>query len=240
MTTDNAPTSAAMPPPAADAALVPVHVWDWPVRVFHWTLAALVAFSVATVYAGGTWMDWHMRSGYAILALLAFRIFWGFAGTRWARWGSFLQGPVRALRYARTLVVPPHETVVGHNPLGGYMVVVLIAVLLAQASTGLFANDDILTEGPLAKHISKALSDRLTSLHVLNQWTIYTLVALHVLAVLFHRVRFREDLVGAMFSGVKRLPARFAGAGIGPTPHARALIIAAVCAAGVWWMVTRA
>lgn len=231
----------ASPPPVAvtEPDLVPVRVWDWPVRVFHWTLLALVVVSVATAYAGGTWMDWHMRSGYAVLGLLAFRIAWGFAGTRWARWSSFVHGPARALAYARTLLASPHETSVGHNPIGGYMVVALVAVLLGQATTGLFANDDILTEGPLAKLVSKALSDRLTSLHHLNQWLIYALAGLHVLAVLVHRVRFREDLVAAMITGVKKMPARYAQQGIAGTPHARALVLAAIAAAAVWLVVTR-
>ena len=233
-------TDASPPPPAATGpALVHVRVWDWPVRVFHWSLLALVVFSVATVYAGGTWMDWHMRSGYAVLGLLAFRIAWGFAGTRWARWSSFVHGPGRALAYARTLLVAPHETSVGHNPIGGYMVVALVLVLLLQATTGLFANDDILTEGPLVKLISKGLSDRLTSIHYFNQWVIYSLAGVHVLAVLFHRVRFREHLVTAMFTGVKRLPERFVGAGIGGTPHLRALVLAAACATAVWWVVKK-
>src|SRR5512139_3162106 len=127
----------------ASEPLVEVRVWDWPVRVFHWSLVALVVFSFVTAKLSGAWMDWHMRSGYAALSLLAFRVLWGFAGTHWARWSSFVRGPSAALRYARTLFVSPHETSVGHNPLGGYMVVALVVVLLAQATTGLFANDDI-------------------------------------------------------------------------------------------------
>jgi cytochrome b len=234
------PATADVPPLAIDAErFVTVRVWDWPVRVFHWTLLASVVCAVIAVKAGGTWMDWHMRAGYTALALLVFRVLWGFAGTRWARWSSFVRGPQAALRYARTLVVSPHETSVGHNPLGGYMVVALVTALLVQASTGLFANDDILTEGPLAKLVSKATSDRLTSLHHWNEWVLYTLAALHVVAVLFHRVRFDEDLVSAMVTGVKKLPARFAGAGIGATPHGRAIALAALCAAGVWWVVTK-
>lgn len=237
---DRTPREAGIPPVAIHAdAMVPVRVWDWPVRVFHWTLLALVVFSVATAKAGGMWMDWHMRSGYAVLALLAFRIAWGFAGTRWARWSSFVHGPAVALRYARTLLVSPHETSVGHNPIGGYMVVALVAALLAQATTGLFANDDILTEGPLVKLVSKALSDRLTSIHNLNQWILYVLAGLHVLAVLFHRVRFDEHLVSAMITGVKKLPQRFAGEGIAGTPHGRALAIAGMAGTAVWWIVTR-
>jgi cytochrome b len=128
---------------------------------------------------------------------------------------------------------------VGHNPLGGWMVVVLLLVLLAQATTGLFANDDIFTEGPLAKFISKDRSDQLTSFHNRNPWLIYGLVALHVLAVIGHRVRFGEALVQAMLTGVKRLPAALAGEGIGPVPHARAVVLFAACAAAVWYVVTR-
>lgn len=235
----SAPQARPSAPVAGDGRLVAVRVWDWPVRVFHWTLFAAVAVSVASAYAGGMWMDWHMRSGYTVLTLLAFRITWGFAGTRWARWSSFVAGPAAVLRYARTLVVPPHAAAVGHNPLGGYMVLALVIVLLTQASTGLFANDDVLTEGPLVKFVSKALSDRLTSIHVLNQWTIYALVAVHVSAAAFHRVRFGEDLVTPMITGIKALPERFAAEGIGTTPHGTALVIAAICAAVVWWVVAR-
>jgi cytochrome b len=229
------PVPPAPPPPT----LIPVRVWDWPVRVFHWTLLALVVASVTTAKVGGLWMDWHMRSGYAVLALVAFRIAWGFAGTRWARWSSFLHAPAHALRYARTLVVPPHENTVGHNPLGGYMVLALLALLLSQAVTGLFANDDVLTEGPLVKLVAKATSDRLTSIHNLGEKLLYALVPLHVVAVLVHRVRFGEDLVTAMITGVKKLPERLAGEGIGATPHVRAIVLAAASAALVWVVVTR-
>lgn len=225
----------------ADAASsrVRIDVWDWPLRVFHWALVLLVIASVATAKAGGLWMDWHMRSGYTILALLAFRILWGFAGTRWSRWSSFVEGPAAALRYAGTFVTRAHEPVVGHNPLGGYMVLALVAALLLQASTGLFANDDIITEGPLAKLVSKSFSDRLTSIHNFNEWVLYGLVALHVLGVLLHRVRFGEGLVGAMFTGARMLPARFAGMGREATPHMRALVLAACCGIAVWALVTK-
>jgi cytochrome b len=209
------------------------------VRVFHWTLLVLVVVSVTTAKVGGLWMEWHMRSGYAVLALVAFRIAWGFAGTRWARWSSFLHAPARALHYARTLVVPPHENTVGHTPLGGYMVLALLALLLSQAVTGLFANDDILTEGPLVKLVTKATSDRLTSIHNLGEKLLYALVAMHVVAVLVHRLRFGEDLVTAMITGVKKLPERLAGEGIGSTPHVRAIVLAAASAALVWIVVTR-
>lgn len=218
---------------------VTVRVWDFPVRLFHWTLLVLVVFSVTTAYAGGSWMDWHMRSGYAVLALLAFRIAWGVVGTRHARFANFVRGPAAVVQYVQALGGGAHPASVGHNPLGALSVLALIAVVLVQVGTGLFANDDILTEGPLAKLVSKAASDRTTTIHYWNQWALYTLVAMHVLAVLVHRVRFGDDLVRPMIVGVKRLPLRFAGEDAGPTPWLRAIVVAALAAGLAWYVTTR-
>jgi cytochrome b len=220
-------------------ALVRVRVWDLSVRVVHWALLALVVFSVATAYVGGSWMDWHMRSGYTIVALLAFRIAWGFVGTRHARFASFVRGPGAIVQYLRTLGGGAHPVSVGHNPLGALSVLALIAVVGVQASTGLFANDDIFTEGPLAKLVAKAASDQATTIHYWNQWALYALVAMHVLAVLVHRVRFGDDLVGPMIAGTKTLPAHLASQDAGPTPVGRAIVVAALATALVWYVTTR-
>jgi cytochrome b len=227
-------------PAARDGDLpVTVRVWDLPVRLFHWTLLALVVFSVATAYAGGSWMDWHMRSGYTVLALLAFRIAWGVVGTRHARFANFVRGPAAIGAYLRSLGGGAHPVSIGHNPLGALSVLALLAVVLVQVGTGLFANDDILTEGPLAKLVSKAASDQATTVHYWNQWVLYALVTMHVLAVLVHRVRFGDDLVGPMVAGVKRLPPRFAGEDAGATPWVRAIVVAALAAALAWYVTTR-
>jgi cytochrome b len=184
-------------------------------------------------------MDWHMRSGYAVLALLVFRIAWGVVGTRHARFASFVRGPGAIEQYLRTLGGGVHPVSVGHNPLGALSVLALLAVLLAQVGTGLFANDDILTEGPLAKLLSKAASDQATTVHYWNQWALYALVAMHVLALVAHRVRFGDDLVGPMIAGVKRLPPRFAGEDGGPTPWGRAIVVTALAVAFAWYVTTR-
>jgi len=234
------PAGTPLPTGAAHGeARVRVLIWDAPLRVFHWTLLALVVFSVVTAYVGGSWMEWHMRSGYAIVALLAFRIAWGAVGTRHARFASFVRGPGAIVQYLRTLGGGAHPVSVGHNPLGALSVLALIAVVGVQAGTGLFANDDIFTEGPLAKLVSKAASDQATTIHYWNQWALYALVAMHVLAVLAHRVRFGDDLVGPMIAGTKALPARFAQQDAGPTPVGRAIVVAALAAALAWYVTTR-
>ena len=75
--------------------------WDLPTRLFHWTLAALLVFSFSTGQAGGSWLRWHMRSGYAVITLLLFRFAWGFVGSREARFASFVRG--QRLRMCRSL-----------------------------------------------------------------------------------------------------------------------------------------
>lgn len=185
----------------------PVAAWDVPVRIFHWTLALLMVFSVATGLTGGNAMVWHMRSGYAILTLVVFRVLWGFVGSTTARFSDFLYGPRRALAFVRDILGRRPAHYLGHNPVGGWMVLALLVLILAQAGTGLFSNDDISTEGPLYRYVSKEFSDQLTGLHKLNVKILYVLVALHIAAVLYHLLWRGENLVRAMFTGYKETPA---------------------------------
>jgi cytochrome b len=180
-----------------------VRVWDLPTRIFHWLLVALVAASFATGKAGGNAMIYHEWCGEAILALLIFRIVWGFIGSAPSRFGTFLAGPSTVFRYALTLLRRDEDHHLSHNPLGGWSVMAMLLILLIQAGTGLFANDDIFIEGPLYEWVSKATSDRLTSIHRLNHDVIIILVAVHVAAVLFHLVYKKENLIRPMITGMK-------------------------------------
>ncbi len=216
-----------------------VPVWDAAVRLFHWTLVALVVTAVVTAKLGGNAMTWHMRSGFAILALVLFRILWGFAGSRHARFGSFVRGPRAVLAYVQALRAGAHPPVAGHNPLGGWSVVALLLVLLVQATTGLFSNDDIATDGPLVKLVTKDLSDTITGLHHRNVWLIGGLVAMHLGAVLYHLLVLRDNLIHPMVTGVKRLPAALAAGSDAPAPMTRAVVLLGLCALAVWWVVTK-
>lgn len=184
-----------------------LRVWDLPVRLFHWALVLLFAFMFFTGKSGSEWIEWHMRSGYAILALVLFRLMWGFAGSTYARFSSFLTGPASSIGFAKQLLARAPAPYASHNPLGGWMVLVMLLALLVQTGTGLFANDDLLSEGPLASLIAKELSDRLTSIHSWNFNLLLVLAGLHVVAVLYHWGFMKENLIGAMFTGMKHLPA---------------------------------
>lgn len=180
-----------------------INVWDWPIRLFHWLLVLLVVVSWSTAQIGGNAMQYHMWSGYAILSLVLFRFAWGFVGSDTARFANFLRGPRAVLVYLRSWSSPHYQTVLGHNPPGGWSVVALLLALLFQVSTGLFSNDDIATEGPLYALVSKALSDALTQLHKFSFNVLLTLIVVHLAAIILYRVKHRENLVRPMLTGDK-------------------------------------
>ena len=190
--------------------LISAPVWDGFVRVFHWSLALLFTISVASGKVGGEWIDWHMRSGYAILALVTFRLLWGFVGGEYARYVSFLTGPIRVMKFAKGLLGKTHEHVIGHNPVGGWMVIALLLLLATQAVLGLFSNDEIATTGPLARYVSDQTSITLMGRHRTIGNILLALVGIHIAAVLFHLFVKKENLVRAMFSGKKELPPHLA------------------------------
>ena len=216
-----------------------VRVWDVPVRIVHWAMVVLLVTSVVSAKMGGGAMDWHVRSGEAMLVLVLFRIVWGFFGSRHARFASFVRGPGVVIAYARSLLRPSHAEFVGHNPLGGWMVILLLLALLVQASLGLFSNDDIATDGPLVRYISKDLSDTISSFHKRNAWVVVTLATIHIGAALFYLVRFRENLITPMMiHGVKRVSLADAGASQSAASMGWALALFALCAFAVWLLVT--
>ncbi len=190
--------------------LISAPVWDGFVRVFHWSLVLLFVISAVSGKVGGEWISWHMKSGYAILVLVTFRLIWGFVGGEYARYVSFLAGPIRAMKFAKGLLGKTHQHVIGHNPVGGWMVVVLLLLLATQAVLGLFSNDEIATTGPLARYVSDETSITLMGRHRTIGNILLGLVGIHIAAVLFHVVVKKEGLIRAMFSGKKELPAHLA------------------------------
>lgn len=179
------------------------YVWDLPTRLFHWALVVLICTSFISVKIGGNAMQYHVWSGAAILGLLLFRLIWGFIGSRTARFVHFVRGPAAAWRYARRLLGPEPERHLGHNPLGGWSIVAMLLALALQATTGLFATDDIATQGPLYSRVSEETASRLTAIHHFNEMVIIALVALHILAVLFYLLVKKENLVAPMITGRK-------------------------------------
>ncbi|MGE0312913.1 MAG: cytochrome b/b6 domain-containing protein [Lautropia sp.] len=246
---------------------VAIRVWDLPLRLFHWALVICVVGAFVTIQVGGNWVEWHFRFGYATLALIVFRILWGLFGDRYSRFSSFLYGPARILAYlrggaavagaasppatgARAAAGEPDSP--GHNPLGSLSVFAMIAFLLVQPTLGLFSNDDIASEGPLARFVSKEFSDLLTGLHHRGELVLFLLVGLHLAAIAWYALFRRKNLVRPMITGDKLADAGRAGAPVATNAGApaslaarddagvrlRAVVLFALSAAAIWFLVT--
>jgi cytochrome b len=219
--------------------LTRVRVWDLPTRIFHWLLAASVISSIVSGLRGGNALEWHMRLGYLAFALLLFRIVWGLVGGRWSRFGSFIYPPGTLLRYLRGEQLAGEHLDVGHSPLGAFSVFGLLALLALQVGTGLFADDEIATTGPLIKYVSGATSLALTRWHKLSgQWLIVALILLHIAAIVFYRVRKKQDLVRPMIHGDKVLRPDVPASRDTTRTRLLALALAALCAGLVAWVVS--
>lgn len=213
-----------------------IQVWDLPTRAFHWTLAVLIALQYATGEFHFLDMRWHFWFGYATLALIAFRVLWGFLGSQTSRFADFLRGPAAVWRYLRSQSSTNLQTRVGHNPLGGWSVIALLASVSAQTISGLFASDGIDTDGPFVAHVSDATVKLLTRVHHWNENVLLILVCLHIAAVLLYLVVKHDDLISPMWSGRKRSAdarsLRFVDARMA---FALFVFCAAAVAAMVWW-----
>lgn len=170
-------------------------VWDLPVRLFHWLLAALIAFSWWSAEYDHT--SWHIWSGCGILTLLIFRLLWGLVGSSTARFSSFVRGPRAVVDYLRG-----KWTGTGHTPLGALSVVALLLAISVQVGLGLFSEDeDGIFMGPLAKQVSSDTSDKVRDIHALWFYVVIGLVGLHVVAIVYYRLFRGRKLTKPMITG---------------------------------------
>ncbi len=227
--------------PRSTGISLPMRVWDGSTRLFHWTLVLVlvvsyVSISVADGPQAGLWMRIHVVSGEIMLGLLLFRLMWGVVGSDTARFVGFVKSPRAALHHLAEIRKREPDTQVGHNAAGGYMVIMLLLLLVIQVGTGLGANDDGATEGPLFRFISKPTSDLLSLLHGLNFNILMAAAGLHVAVIAVYAFLKGQNLVRPMVTGKKRLPA------ITRAPRMASPYLAAACmavAAGITVLVSR-
>ncbi len=216
-----------------------VRVWDLPTRLFHWALATTVTGSLISAKVGGALMQWHFWFGYAAFALLGFRLLWGVFGGRWSRFASFIYAPSTLLRYLRGQSRADEQVEVGHTPLGSFSVFALLSVLIAQVATGLIADDEISTVGPLNRLVSSDLASSATSWHAsYGQWLIFGLIGLHLAAIAFYLLAKKCNLVRPMISGDKHLPPHTPASADGGRQRVLAVVLAVLCAGAVAWVLS--
>lgn len=193
-----------------------IKVWDPFVRFFHWTV--VVSFFIAYITEDDVmWL--HEFAGYTILALVIARIFWGLVGTSYARFTNFVYRPSIVKQYFKDTIQFKSKRYIGHNPLGGVMVVLLLIMLVLTSWSGIEAEGDGFT-GAAAINIElvkSAIADDdeheheeggahevWEDIHEFFANATLFLVFLHVVGVLFSSIAHGENLVRAMITGRKR------------------------------------
>lgn len=209
-----------------------VRIWDAPVRLFHWALVILIGIGWWT--GDNRMLEWHRLAGYSILALILFRLIWGVMGSGTARFSSFVRGPATVASYVKGAMFRRGvHGVPGHNPLGGWSVVVMLLLLAVQVGLGMLSVDiDGLESGPFSYLVDFDTGRWAAEWHATIFNLLLALIAIHVAGVLFYLLYRRDNLIGPMITGSRRWmgdsPAlRFAPAWLG-------LAIMAVCGGLVW------
>ncbi len=218
--------------------MLPMRVWDAPTRLFHWAIVLLVVLSVTSVRAN--WMHVHLVSGYLVLTLVLFRLVWGFVGSETARFRQFLGSPAKALHYMRGFRDRTPDAQVGHNPAGGWMVLVMLVLLCVQVLTGLFNTEeygaDHAAAGPLVKYVSKSVSGIAGTIHAVNFDLLLLAILVHICAIGAYVRLKKHNLTWPMITGVKRLPAATRQPRL--VSPLRAAAVLAVVGAAVWVLAT--
>ena len=168
-----------------------VRVWDLAVRIGHWLLASSILVAWLTRHAPG---PWHERVGYASLAIVAARVTWGWCGSTHARFRDFVRSPSNTLSYTRTLLEGREQRYLGHNPLGGWMILALLTTTILVGASGWLYTTDRYWGVEWVERLHGTLTD-----------VLLVLVAAHVAGVVYASLRHRENLVVAMFHGRKRV-----------------------------------
>jgi cytochrome b len=175
--------------------------WDLPTRLFHWSIVILIG--LAWWSAEQRLLDWHRRAGYAVLCLLVFRILWGILGSTTARFAIFCKGPAQVIEYVRKdMFSRTSSQYTGHNPLGGWSVIAMLAAMLLQTLLGLIAVDvDGLESGPLSYLVSFDTGRIAAKTHHYIFNILLALIVLHLAAIAFHYFYKRQNLTIAMVTG---------------------------------------
>ncbi len=206
-----------------------VEVWDLPTRLFHWLVVALVAAAYLSWRLN--WMDCHAWFGEALLALVLWRLLWGFFGSDTARFGHFLASPRAAWHHLAQLRRREADREPGHNPAGGWMVLVLLALLFGETLTGIYVGNDVADEGPLTELTPASIANLITALHRLLWQALVAAVVLHLLAIFIYFAVKRHNLLLPMVTGRKRLPAGVPRPRMASMARALAALLCAAAAA---------
>lgn len=210
-------------------------VWDLPVRLFHWLLVISLIAAWYTSDGERDLINYHLQIGYFILGLVLFRIIWGVLGTKYAIFSQFIPTRLELKNYIQQFKQKQNYTTLGHNPLGGLMVILMLLLVLSQAISGLFMDDDIFTSGPYYESVSSSVQELMALIHH-NVFDVILIISLlHVSAIFYYLLVKKINLIKPMFTGYK-LSDKEKSNGIKSSKLLLSFIVILVVAVFLYWL----
>ena len=166
-------------------------VWDLPARVFHVLFGAgLITAFVIAQFAGehSRLFPYHMVLGIVLGIMLVLRVVWGFVGTKYSRFESLLFGPKTLLQYLKSALTSRGQHYTAHNPGSSYAILAMLILTGVVVATGL-----LMSTG----------SEAAEELHVPAVYALMAVAVVHVLGVLWHTIRQRENISRSMITGFR-------------------------------------
>ncbi len=165
-----------------------IKVWDLPVRLCHWTLAATVLINLTITEEGS---PPHEYVGYVAAGVVVFRLIWGLIGTKHARFSDFFPTPSRIKHHFQTLAHGGNTQELGHNPFAALMMFVLWGLVLTLGTTGYM----------MAEYIDSPFW--ISDLHELAANSLIPCIVLHIFAAVAMSHISKVNLIKAMITGKK-------------------------------------
>lgn len=179
-----------------------IKVWELSIRIFHWLLAALVFTTMATSFQENL-LQVHILSGQGILILLLYRLGWGFIGGHYARFSNFVKGPKAALGQLVGFLRGEHPRFLGHNPLAGWMFLLMMLILGLLVASGLILMGGSERIGILSEYLTPAQAEPWAKPHMFLAYILMGMVFIHISAAILESRFQKENLVASMISGLK-------------------------------------
>jgi len=209
-------------------------IWDLPLRIFHWSIASII---FALWYTSDQDIGLHIQLGFVALGLVLFRIIWGLIGTKHALFKNFIPTLSKLKQYLSKDKDSDKLAFVGHNPAGSLMVILMLVLILVQAISGLFINDDVFSSGPYYGSISDSANSLMNTIHHKGFDIILISIAIHILAVLYYWKVKHKNLVKPMITGKKSNNDASSHDSIAHSKLLIALITVIIIAMFVYWLV---
>ncbi|WP_456473547.1 cytochrome b/b6 domain-containing protein [Desulfolithobacter sp.] len=170
-------------------------IWDSPTRIFHWFFAGgfiISAMIALTFDEHSPLFPYHAIFGLIIFLMVVLRVLWGFAGSSYARFDSFAFSFTSVLNYLKEALRGGGKKYVGHNPGSAYTIFSMLIMTIGLAITGIMLGTG---------------NEWVEETHELLAYAMISVVVLHIMGVLFHMIRHRENIIAAMIHGKKEAEA---------------------------------